>query len=78
MAGIVEVSCIELAEYLGLSDRRIRQLDKEGIVVKSQRGRYDLKASVLGYINSIRQQESKSVADLEKLKISRRPESRSV
>lgn len=71
MASVIEVTTVELAEYLGLSDRRIRQLEKEGVVVKSQRGRYDLKASVLGYINSIRQQEKRMDASLEKLKISK-------
>lgn len=75
MAGVIEVSGVELAEYLGLSDRRVRQLDKEGVVIKSQRGKYDLKASVLGYINSIRQDEKKKDVDLEKLKISREAES---
>ena len=75
MADVVEVTEVELSEYLGLSTRRIRQLFKEGVVVKSQRGRYDLKASVLGYINSIRQQEKKKDADLEKLKLSKEAES---
>lgn len=67
----IEVTEVELAEYLGLSTRRIRQLFKEGVVIKSQRGRYDLKKSVLGYINSIRQQEKQMDASLEKLKISK-------
>lgn len=71
MPSVIDVTAVELAEYLGLSDRRIRQLEKEGVVVKSQRGRYDLKASVLGYINSVRQQEKRMDASLEKLKISK-------
>lgn len=75
MAGLIEVTEVELAEYLGLSTRRIRQLYKEGVVLKSQRGRYDLKGSVLGYIKSIRQAESKKDVDLEKLKISKEAES---
>lgn len=75
MADVVEVSEVELAEYLGLSTRRIRQLFKEGVVIKSQRGRYDLKQSVLGYINSIRQMDKKKDADLERLKISKEAES---
>ena len=75
MANVIEVTEVELAEYLGLSTRRIRQLFKEGVVIKSQRGKYDLKASVLGYINLIRQQEKKQGADLEKLKISKEAES---
>ena len=74
VADIIEVTEVDLAEALGLSTRRIRQLYKEGVVTKSQRGRYDLKRSVLGYINTIRQQEDKKGADLEKLKISKEAE----
>lgn len=75
MADVVEVTEVELSEYLGLSTRRIRQLFKDGVVIKSQRGRYDLKLSVLGYINSLRQQERKKDADLDKLRISKEAES---
>lgn len=71
VAEVIEVTEVELAEYLGLSDRRIRQLSKSGVVIKSQRGRYDLKASVQGYINSIRQDEKKLDANLDKLKLSK-------
>jgi phage terminase Nu1 subunit (DNA packaging protein) len=71
MADVIEVTEVELSEYLGLSTRRIRQLFKEGVVIKSQRGRYDLKKSVLGYINSVRQQEKRLDDNLEKLKISK-------
>lgn len=75
MADVIEVTEVELAEHLMLSTRRIRQLFKDGVVVKSQRGRYDLKASTQGYIKSIRQQENKKDADLDKLKISKEAES---
>lgn len=72
MADVVEVTEVELAEkYLGLSTRRVRQLVKEGVVIKSQRGRYDLQKSVLGYINSLRQDEKKQDANLDKLKLSK-------
>lgn len=71
MAVVVEVTEVELAEYLGLSTRRIRQLFKDGVVIKSQRGKYDLKASVLGYINSLRQKEKNMDANIEKLKLTK-------
>lgn len=71
MAEVVEVTEVELAEYLGLSTRRIRQLFKDGVVIKSQRGKYDLKASVLGYINSLRQKEKNMDANIEKLKLTK-------
>ena len=66
---MVEVTEKELAEYLGLSDRRIRQLFKQGIVIKSQRGKYDLKASVLGYINSLRDKDKNRDETMEKLRL---------
>lgn len=66
---MIEVTEKELSEYLGLSDRRIRQLFKQGIVIKSQRGKYDLKASVLGYVNSLRDKDKNKDETLEKLKI---------
>ena len=68
---VIEVTEVELSEYLGLSTRRIRQLFKVGVIIKSQRGRYDLKRSVLGYINFIRQQETETNVSLEKLKVSK-------
>ena len=71
----IEVTEAELAEYLGLSTRRIRQLFKEGIVIKSQRGKYDLKESVNKYINSLRDREKNKDENLEKLKISKEAES---
>lgn len=71
MANVIEVTEVELAEYLGLSTRRIRQLSKEGVVIKSQKARYDLKKSVLGYINSIRQQEKQMDSNIEKLKLTK-------
>lgn len=67
----IEVTEIELADWLGLTDRRIRQLAKDGIVAKSRRGRYDLKASIKGYVNWIRQDEKKMDASLDKLKLSK-------
>lgn len=74
MSDIVEVNEVELSEYLGLSTRRIRQLVKEGVVHKTQRGRYDLKASVLGYINTLRQEEKQKDTNLEKLKTAQEAE----
>lgn len=65
---LIEVTEVELAECLGLSTRRIRQLFKESVAVKSQRGKYDLTASVKNYINLLRQNEKKNADSLEKLK----------
>ena len=76
MNDVIEVTEIELADYLGLSDRRIRQLFKQGVVIKSKRGKYDLKASIKSYLNFLRSkdEEAKKNESLEKLKISKEAE----
>lgn len=71
MADIIEISELDLAECLGLSGRRIRQLHKDDIVVKTQRGKYDLKASVKGYIKFIKDSEKSDGGNIEKLKMSK-------
>jgi phage terminase Nu1 subunit (DNA packaging protein) len=71
---VIEVTEAELAEYLGLSTRRIRQLFKEGIVIKSQRGKYDLKESVNKYISTLRDREKNKDENLEKLKVHKEAE----
>jgi hypothetical protein len=39
-----------IAKLLMLTDRRVQQLAKEGVIPKAERGRYDLVPSVQGYI----------------------------
>ncbi|MBE1306022.1 hypothetical protein G4W71_18630 [Clostridium botulinum] len=46
----VTVSSSVLADIFGLTERRVRQLAEEGIIVKIKRGRYDLSSSVRNYI----------------------------
>jgi len=43
-----------MAKLLDLSERRIQQLSREGIIPKSQRSRYELVGSVKGYIHYLR------------------------
>ncbi len=65
----VAVSSKVLADIIGVSDRRIRQLADEGIIVRSRQGRYILKDSIRNYIvnlkveNSAKQQEHKRNLD---------------
>lgn len=40
-----------LARLLNLTEVRIQQLAKQGVVVKGERGRYDLWASIKGYVS---------------------------
>lgn len=71
---IIEVTEIELAEMLGLSDRRIRVLAKEGIVFKTKPARYDLKKSVNGYINFIKDTKKEEKQGIDKVKLAREAE----
>ncbi len=58
---ILEISEKELADYFGVSDRRIRQLAKEEIAIKTKPGNYDLKKSVQNYINFIKTEDDKTI-----------------
>ena len=71
---IIEVTEIELAEMLGLSDRRIRVLANEGIVFKTKPARYDLKKSVNGYINFIKDTKKEEKQGIDKVKLAREAE----
>lgn len=50
----VTVSAAVLSEIIGVSDRRIRQLADEGILVRAAKGRYNLKESMKNYILNLR------------------------
>ncbi|MFA6148654.1 MAG: terminase small subunit, Nu1 [bacterium] len=43
-----------IARLLDLTERRVQQLTKEGMIPKSERGRYDLVMAVRGYIHFLR------------------------
>jgi len=43
-----------IAKLLKLSERRIQQLAKEGIIPKAERGKYDIVNSVHGYIDYLK------------------------
>lgn len=50
------VSTKQLSEIIGLSDRRVRQLESEGTLIKIGRGKYDLPASIQKYVEVIKEQ----------------------
>jgi DNA-binding transcriptional MerR regulator len=45
------VKQIELADFLGLTTRTIRDLEKKEVLSKNNRGTYDFRQSVLAYFN---------------------------
>lgn len=55
----------ELAEILGLSDRRIRQLEQIGIISKLSRGKFHLPAAVQQYISWLRSQADETEEKLD-------------
>lgn len=50
----VTVNATVLSDILGVSDRRIRQLAEEGILVRASKGRYKLIESIKNYIVTLR------------------------
>jgi hypothetical protein len=48
------VTASELARLWGCGDRMVRQLAEKGVVVRAERGRYDLEQSTRNYIDDLR------------------------
>ena len=44
-----------IAQWIGVTDRRVRQLRDKGVLQEAKPGYYDLKSSVLRYINYLRE-----------------------
>jgi phage terminase Nu1 subunit (DNA packaging protein) len=51
-----------IAKLLDLSERRVQQLSREGVIPKAMRGQYDLVGSVRGYVRYLRDQAAKAQA----------------
>jgi len=51
-----------IAKLLDLSERRVQQLSREGVIPKATRGQYDLIGSVRGYVRYLRDQAAKAQA----------------
>lgn len=51
-----------IARLLDLSERRVQQLSREGVIPKAERGQYDLIGSVRGYVRYLRDQATKALA----------------
>jgi phage terminase Nu1 subunit (DNA packaging protein) len=51
-----------IARLLDLSERRVQQLSREGVIPKAERGQYDLIGSVRGYVRYLRDQAVRAQA----------------
>lgn len=62
----ITVNSAVLEKIIGVSDRRIRQLAKENILVRAAKGRYKLMDSIINYILTLKvEMESSSVQSLD-------------
>lgn len=50
----ITVNATVLADIIGVTDRRIRGLAEEGILVRASKGRYNLKESLINYILTLK------------------------
>lgn len=51
-----------ISKLLDLSERRVQQLSREGVIPKAMRGQYDLIGSVRGYVRYLREQAKSAQA----------------
>lgn len=51
-----------IAKLLDLSERRVQQLSRDGVIPKATRGQYDLVGSVRGYVRYLRDQALRAQA----------------
>ncbi len=62
----ITVNSAVLEKIIGVSDRRIRQLAKENILVRAAKGRYKLMDSIINYILTLKvEMEASSVQSLD-------------
>ena len=59
MAGTTQPIAV-IAKLLDLSERRVQQLSREGVIPKATRGQYDLVGSVRGYVRYLRSRNRKA------------------
>ena len=52
-----------IAALLHLTERRVQQLSKEGVIPRSERGRYELAPSIQGYIAYLQQRAAPRATD---------------
>lgn len=49
-----------IAKLLDLSERRVQQLGRDGVIPKPERGQYDLVGAVRGYVRFLREQAARN------------------
>lgn len=53
-----------ITRLLDLSERRVQQLAREGVIPRAERGNYDLVGAVRGYVRYLREQVSRAEAGI--------------
>lgn len=54
-----------IAKLLMMSERRVQQLTKEGVIPKAERGRYELAPAVQGYIRFLQDRQAGNASQVE-------------
>lgn len=54
-----------IAKLLKLTERRVQQLSKEGVIPKAEHGRYELAAAVQGYVGYLQERIAPRGADVD-------------
>lgn len=49
-----------IARLLDLTERRVQQLSRDGVIPRAERGRYDLVGAVRGYVRYLREQAARA------------------
>ncbi len=57
------VSLRTLAKLLNLSERRIQQLAREGVIPRVRAGQYDVVGGIRGYLNHMHASESQTPSE---------------
>ena len=60
--------CSAIARLLNITERRVQQLAKEGVIPRSGRGRYPLAGAIRGYVTFLQDTGDGEVSDPDKLK----------
>jgi len=63
MTTSVPGSVATLAKLLNLSERRIYQLVKEGVIPKVKSGQYDIVGAIQGYLHHLQLPDTETITD---------------
>lgn len=66
-AGTPTYPVATIAKLLMMSERRVQQLTKDGVIPKAERGRYELAPAVQGYIRFLQDRQAGNASQVESI-----------